>query len=259
MGIRRIIDVVGASFALLVLAIPFFIIAGAVKLTSPGPLIFRQARYGKGGRVFSIFKLRTMVGAPKRDAEIGDPKDHEARVTSIGIFLRRHRIDELPQLLNVLIGDMSLVGPRPHPVGMHVAGILLEDFVPYYHERHAVRPGITGLAQVMGNCGRVDTVAQALRRVELDLAYIRSRSALLDVCIIVFTAWCFLLRGEKSLALFPSHWFDATRTAADERSELRAPGSLEGFSHSLRPVPASAVLELSGFERPNTVSRHDPS
>lgn len=216
---KRALDVVGALLILLLLSPLLLAAAVAVKATSPGPVFFRQARYGRGGRVFSIYKFRTMTGAPRDAAAIGDPSDHHARMTPVGDVLRRYCIDELPQLLNVFSGEMSLVGPRAHPVGLHVLGVPYETVVPTYHRRHAVRPGMTGLAQVVGYCGIVDSVEHARLRVASDILYIGVRGLRFDCALIVYTAWRFLMRGGRGNQPFPLGWFlpegvVAARTAA---------------------------------------------
>jgi putative colanic acid biosysnthesis UDP-glucose lipid carrier transferase len=155
-------------------------VAALIRLTSPGPALFRQERYGRGKSRFRIFKFRTMTAEASQDrfrqAVRSDP-----RVTPLGAFLRRTSIDELPQLVNVLTGDMSLVGPRPHPVD-------LDDFfapqIPGYDERFQVRPGITGLAQVRGHRGVTETVAAMAARIESDREYVRRAGPLLNLRIL---------------------------------------------------------------------------
>jgi polysaccharide biosynthesis protein PslA len=184
---KRIEDII---FALLLLIVtgPFMLfVAIAIKLESPGPVLFRQVRNGLNGWQIRVFKFRTMYAHLEdrhalRQTSRGDP-----RVTRVGAFLRRHSIDELPQLLNVLAGTMSLVGPRPHALGTTAGGVTLEDAIPRYTERHRVKPGITGWAQVSGCRGNLDTVGKALRRVECDLYYIENWSLWLDLKIVVRT------------------------------------------------------------------------
>ncbi|ACA18395.1 sugar transferase [Methylobacterium sp. 4-46] len=208
---KRTVDVIGSACILLLLAPLLVVVAIAIKVSSPGPVLFRQARYGQGGRIFSICKFRTMVGPSPKCIAIGDPDDHEARLTPLGRILRRYCIDELPQLLNVLAGDMSLVGPRAHPVGLHVLQVPYEDVVPNYHHRHSVRPGMTGLAQVMGFHGIVDSVEHAQARQAYDVLYIQRRNTDLDVALIAFTGWRFLLRGGRGASRFPIQRFLPTQ------------------------------------------------
>jgi lipopolysaccharide/colanic/teichoic acid biosynthesis glycosyltransferase len=177
-------DVTCAAGALLVLSPLFVTIAAAIKLTSPGPVFFTQYRYGHRNRRFRIFKFRTMHTrlsdrSGVRQTIAGDP-----RVTWIGRLLRTTSLDELPQLLNVVTGDMSLVGPRPHVPGMQAASVCYEDLVPYYFQRHAIRPGITGLAQVNGCRGSTAIAAAAVSRVNYDLEYIENWSLWLDIKIL---------------------------------------------------------------------------
>jgi exopolysaccharide biosynthesis polyprenyl glycosylphosphotransferase len=183
-AIKRSIDVVGASVALLVLAVPFLVIAALIKLTSPGPVFFRQERTGRGGRVFRIFKFRSMV-VDADDYKIdltSDREDglfkiaHDPRVTRLGAFLRRSSIDELPQFINVLAGDMSLVGPRPFIVSESA------ELHGWAARRFDVRPGMTGLWQVSG---RSDLPVDELRR--LDYSYVASWSLLWDLKILWHT------------------------------------------------------------------------
>ena len=171
---------------LLVLAGPvLLIIAAAIKLESPGPVLFRQRRYGFNNRAFTMLKFRTMMDRGQADttqACRGDP-----RVTRVGRFLRRTSLDELPQLLNVLGGCMSLVGPRPHAVAHNKE---FAQIIDGYYARHRMRPGITGWAQVNGHRGETDTAAKMRARVAHDIYYIEHWSLLLDLRILLRTAVC---------------------------------------------------------------------
>ncbi|OAS27536.1 hypothetical protein A5481_01120 [Methylobacterium platani] len=182
-ALKRTVDLVGAGLGLLVLLPLILAIAVLIKWDSPGPVLFRQNRIGLGNRPFRVWKFRTMTccenGAVVRQAQRDDP-----RVTRLGRILRRTSLDELPQLVNVLLGSMSLVGPRPHAVA-HDAQFA--GSVARYAERHAVRPGITGWAQVRGCRGETPNAASMQRRVDLDLAYIEHWSLALDLLILVLT------------------------------------------------------------------------
>ncbi|MCK1722067.1 undecaprenyl-phosphate glucose phosphotransferase [Bradyrhizobium sp. 141] len=183
-GLKRALDLVGASLALLVFVPVMLVTAILIKLTSNGPVFFRQTRHGFGGRAFRIFKFRTMRvledGPTIVQAQKNDP-----RVTPIGKWLRKTSIDELPQLLNVLKGEMSLVGPRPHAAAHNTE---YEQIIGNYAFRHHVKPGITGWAQVNGYRGETNTVDLMQKRVELDLWYINNWSLWLDILIIMRTA-----------------------------------------------------------------------
>jgi Undecaprenyl-phosphate glucose phosphotransferase len=174
---------------LLILTGPVMLgIALAVKLTSPGPVLFRQRRLGFNNRIISVMKFRTMY------AHLADPDAKQQtsrgdrRITPLGAWLRRSSLDELPQLLNVLRGDMSLVGPRPHALMTRASGLALEDAVPTYSSRHRVKPGITGWAQVNGFRGELDTVEKIVHRVNHDLHYVDNWSLALDLKILWRTA-----------------------------------------------------------------------
>ena len=178
--VKRMIDVVGASMALLFFAPLFIAIAIAIKATSRGPVMFTQPRYGYRNCRFRIYKFRTMYThlgdrAGTRQCDRGDP-----RVTPVGRLLRATSLDELPQLINVVNGTMSLVGPRPHVPGMLAANLPYEELVPYYFQRHCVRPGITGLAQVSGYRGSTAQPDKAIGRIDYDLEYIETWSLWLD-------------------------------------------------------------------------------
>lgn len=182
-ALKRCTDLAFASLMLLLLAIPMGIIALAIKITSPGPVFFRQRRYGLDGREIHVWKFRSMRvledGGEVKQATLGDP-----RVTPLGAFLRRTSLDELPQLFNVLEGTMSLVGPRPHATAHNEQ---YRKVIGGYMLRHKVKPGITGLAQVSGWRGETDTLEKMERRVEFDHRYIRDWSWWLDLRILLRT------------------------------------------------------------------------
>jgi lipopolysaccharide/colanic/teichoic acid biosynthesis glycosyltransferase len=184
---KRAVDVIGAGLGLLVCAPLFIGIAFAIRMTSPGPIFFRQKRYGYHGRRFCIYKFRTMFVHLGDDRGTHQTQTDDPRVTPIGRILRKSSLDELPQLINVLVGDMSLVGPRPHVPGMLAGGMLYEELTPYYFQRHNMRPGITGLAQVSGYRGSTAVPLSAIERLERDLQYIARWSLLLDLSIIART------------------------------------------------------------------------
>lgn len=187
--LKRTEDVVLATLALILCAPLMLGIAVWIRLDSPGPVIFRQRRIGLGGRSFAMFKFRTMyVGAPEDALGCRQAVRGDQRVTAAGRFLRRVSLDELPQLFNVLRGEMSLVGPRPHAPGTRAAGRPFEEIVPFYAARHRMRPGMTGLAQVRGWRGETDTEEKIIRRVACDLEYIRCWSVWLDVRLLARTA-----------------------------------------------------------------------
>jgi polysaccharide biosynthesis protein PslA len=193
---KRVIDMTGASFGLLFLLPILIAIAIAIKATSRGPVFFRQYRYGYRNRLFKIYKFRTMYQARGDASGRKQTVAGDSRITRLGRILRNTSLDEIPQLINVLKGDMSLVGPRPHVPGMLAAGMLYEDLVPYYFQRHSVRPGITGLAQVSGCRGSTQDGESAIARVGFDLEYIEQRSLHLDVAIIIRTVRREFLAGS---------------------------------------------------------------
>ncbi len=191
---KTIIDKAGAAVLLTVFSVVLFASALAVALTSPGPVIFRQTRRGWCGRDFVIFKFRTM--RTDHGAASGQTTQNDARCTRVGSFLRRHSLDELPQLWNVLRGDMSLVGPRPHAEALHDLDRAGREIVAEYAQRHRVKPGLTGLAQVNGARGAMTNFTQLRRRVDYDLYYIENWSLLLDIKILLRTLLC--LSGENA-------------------------------------------------------------
>jgi putative colanic acid biosynthesis UDP-glucose lipid carrier transferase len=182
--IKRLTDLLFAVFALLVVLVPMALIALVVKLTSPGPVIFRQRRYGLDGAEIVVYKFRTMR-VTENGAQITQATRNDPRVTPIGGFLRRFSLDELPQLINVLQGRMSMVGPRPHAVAHNEQ---YRGLIKGYMIRHKVLPGITGLAQVNGCRGETAELEQMRARVTYDLEYLRHWSPMLDLKILVKTA-----------------------------------------------------------------------
>lgn len=188
-ALKRLLDFNLAAIALLVLAPFFMVVALAVKLESPGPVIFRQWRFGVCSRPFQVLKFRTMRASQADATGALRTAAHDPRVTRLGRFLRRLSIDELPQLVNVLRGEMSLVGPRAQAMFMQVDGKLMFEALNDYPARHRVLPGITGWAQINGSRGEVDTMEKAQRRTELDLWYIKNWSFWLDIKIVVRTAF----------------------------------------------------------------------
>jgi Undecaprenyl-phosphate glucose phosphotransferase len=185
--IKRIFDVVLAATAVAVLSPVMLAVAVAVKLDSPGPVLFRQKRYGFNNEVIDVLKFRSMYqdkADPTAKVAVtrGDP-----RVTRVGRFIRRTSLDELPQFFNVLRGQLSLVGPRPHAVNAHTSQKLWEEVVDGYFARHKVKPGVTGWAQVNGWRGEVDSKDKIQGRVEHDLYYIENWSVLFDLYILMLT------------------------------------------------------------------------
>jgi putative colanic acid biosynthesis UDP-glucose lipid carrier transferase len=181
--VKRLLDIVLSATAIFLLSVPMLIIAALVKLSSPGPVFFRQRRYGLDGRQIWVWKFRSMRvcedGQKLAQATRNDP-----RITPIGSLLRRTSLDELPQLFNVLDGTMSLVGPRPHANAHNEE---YRQLIQGYMLRHKVKPGITGLAQINGWRGETDTLEKMQRRVEYDHRYIREWSLLLDLKILFRT------------------------------------------------------------------------
>jgi len=184
---KRLEDIVLSSLILMLIALPLLVIALAVRLDSKGPVLFRQRRYGLNGKEFEIWKFRTMTVA-EDGADFVQVRPGDARVTRLGTFLRGTSLDELPQFINVLRGDMSIVGPRPHPVALDEQHRRL---IPHYYFRFKIRPGITGLAQVNGFRGPTDTLDKMQGRIQHDIRYIDSWSLWLDLKIVLLT----LVRG----------------------------------------------------------------
>ena len=192
--IKRAIDILGSGIGLLFLS-PFLIgIALMIRLESPGPALFCQRRTGYRGREFKIYKFRSMRVAEDGDV-IKQATPGDSRITPLGAFLRRSSIDELPQLINVFKGDMSLVGPRPHALAHDR---YYAQAIAVYEQRFLVRPGITGLAQVMGHRGATPDIESMEARIDKDLEYIRRWSTALDVQIL----WRTLMLGPFDSAAY---------------------------------------------------------
>lgn len=186
--IKRLIDVC-FSVVLLIILVPVFVIIGLlVWMEDKGPIFFKQKRIGLNGDVFYVYKFRSMYKNKGDITGVQRTVKNDKRVTKVGNFIRKTSIDELPQLFNVLMGEMSLVGPRPHPLGMKVGDQgLYEELVPNYDKRHSLRPGITGLAQIHGYRGEVDTLRKAKGRLYWDIYYINNYSIGLDIYILYKT------------------------------------------------------------------------
>jgi putative colanic acid biosynthesis UDP-glucose lipid carrier transferase len=181
--VKRISDVIFAALVLILISPLLLAISAGVKLSSPGPVLFKQRRYGLDGRKIAVYKFRTMTVAEDGDV-VRQATRNDRRITKFGAFLRRTSLDELPQFINVLQGRMSVVGPRPHAVAHNE---IYRKLIRGYMIRHKVRPGITGLAQVMGFRGETETVEKMKARIEHDLTYLRNWSLLLDLQIILKT------------------------------------------------------------------------
>jgi putative colanic acid biosysnthesis UDP-glucose lipid carrier transferase len=184
-GVMKRLTDIGLSLLILLLLLPLLVLIGIlVKVSSPGPIIFRQRRYGLDGQEIAVYKFRTMT-VTEDGAEIRQASKTDSRITKIGSILRRTSLDELPQLINVLQGRMSLVGPRPHAVAHNEE---YRKLIKGYMVRHKVLPGITGLAQVNGCRGETSQLEQMEARVNYDLDYLRRWTPMLDIKIILLTA-----------------------------------------------------------------------
>lgn len=184
---KRLFDILFSSFALLILAPVLVGTAIAIRWETPGPIFFRQERIGRGNRIFRIYKFRSMFAhaADEHAATLTKPGDQ--RITKVGRFIRRTSIDELPQLINVLQGDMSVVGPRPHALAAKAANLLYWDADTRYRQRHVIKPGMTGLAQVRGFRGNTHQVQDLTDRLQADLEYVATWSLRHDISIILQT------------------------------------------------------------------------
>jgi polysaccharide biosynthesis protein PslA len=182
--VKRTADIILALAGLGLMGIPMFVVAVAIRLSSSGPALFRQERIGLNGQHFVMLKFRTMRHTEESSASCPQATRHDPRITWIGGVLRRTSFDEFPQLLNVLSGSMSLVGPRPHAPGTCAGGRPFEAITHKYAVRHCVKPGMTGLAQIRGWRGETDTEEKLLQRIDSDLEYIETWSLSRDLLII---------------------------------------------------------------------------
>jgi putative colanic acid biosynthesis UDP-glucose lipid carrier transferase len=190
--IKGVFDRLVSLLLILLLSPLLLLIALSVKLSGPGPVLFRQKRHGIGGEAIEIFKFRSMKHAAELVGEVDQATRQDERVTAIGRLLRRSSLDELPQLFNVALGEMSLVGPRPHPLELNR---LFKSRIPRYMLRHKVKPGITGWAQVNGFRGITDTEEKMALRIEHDLWYIQNWSLWLDIKILLQTPLAMIHRN----------------------------------------------------------------
>lgn len=184
--VKRLEDIVIGGVISVAIVPVCLLIALAIKCTSPGPVLFKQYRTGMNGRKFKVYKFRSMVVHREQHGEVTQATRNDPRVTRIGAFLRRTSLDELPQFFNVLQGRMSIVGPRPHALEHNE---YYKDLVESYMQRHKVKPGITGWAQVKGYRGETDTLEKMQKRVECDLWYLDNWSLWLDIKIIFWTVF----------------------------------------------------------------------
>jgi exopolysaccharide biosynthesis polyprenyl glycosylphosphotransferase len=226
MSLSRAVSFVGAGVGLVLLAPVIAVIAVLIKLDSPGPVFFVQQRVGRGGRSFGLVKFRTMRQIDGRHSEW--VRDNVDRITPVGKWLRRFRLDELPQFVNVLRGDMGLVGPRPHPATNYE---LFLSHIPFYRLRSAVRPGITGWAQI--RYGYANTLEEETEKMRYDLYYIKHRSLGLDVRILLRTV---------GVLLFDRRSHEVVRTPA--------PALPRGATPARQPAVSAVAVE----PRPNAAS-----
>ncbi|MDM7219684.1 exopolysaccharide biosynthesis polyprenyl glycosylphosphotransferase, partial [Klebsiella pneumoniae] len=185
MVFKRVEDVFFSIIILFLISPVLAVIALLIKLTSPGPILFKQIRYGMDGKAIKVWKFRSMKVMENDDRVIQATKN-DTRVTKVGGFLRKTSLDELPQFINVLFGSMSIVGPRPHAVAHNEQ---YRKLIQGYMLRHKVKPGITGLAQVNGWRGETDTLDKMEKRIDYDLEYIRTWNIVLDIKIIFLTVF----------------------------------------------------------------------
>ena len=184
--LKTVEDVLLAWIFLMIASPLMLLIALLIKLSSQGPVFFKQERQGMNGKKFMVYKFRSMIIHEEECGAVSQAKKNDHRVTAIGRILRRTSLDELPQLFNVLKGDMTIVGPRPHAIAHNE---YYKNLVPSYEERFRVKPGITGWAQINGFRGETDTLEKMERRIEYDVYYIEHWTLLFDLKIIALTLW----------------------------------------------------------------------
>lgn len=194
-AVKRIMDVtVAMTFILLVMSWLYPIVAILIKITSKGPVFFIQKRTGYKGIEFDCFKFRTMhVNA---DADTKQATNNDKRITWIGKFLRLTHLDETPQFFNVLLGDMSIIGPRPHML-YHTR--YYAQFIPYYNLRHEAVPGMTGMAQIKGYIGEINIERELRKRIQWDIYYLKNRSIWMDISIIFTTFAQVFVKGFQGI------------------------------------------------------------
>jgi len=196
-AVKRVFDAM-ISFMLLIFLAPLMLLTAAlIRFESSGPILFKQARYGFGKKIIEVYKFRSMYHNMSDQLADKLTERDDPRVTRVGAFIRRFSIDELPQLINVLRGDMSMVGPRPNPLNAKAGGELYDRVVDNFYTRYRVLPGITGWAQINGLRGNTDTKDKLIRRVEYDLYYIKNWSFWLDLKIVLLTPLA-SLEGENA-------------------------------------------------------------
>ncbi|MFT7161492.1 MAG: putative colanic acid biosynthesis UDP-glucose lipid carrier transferase, partial [Bacteroidia bacterium] len=190
---KRVFDLAFSFFVMIfVLSWLIPLVGLLIKLESKGPVFFRQTRHGKNNTLFLCWKFRTMI--VNEEADTKQASINDSRITKIGAILRKTSIDEFPQFINVFLGDMSIVGPRPHPVNLNnIFSPKIDRFV----QRHAVKPGVTGLAQAKGYRGETQTFSQMYGRVRLDRFYVKNWSLLLDLKIILLTVYTIIWKTDN--------------------------------------------------------------
>ena len=196
MLLKRVFDILLSGLGLLILAPFLAIVALAIVAETRGPVIYKQARRGFNGETFMIWKFRSMKVESSDFTAARQVSADDDRVTRVGRFIRKTSLDELPQIFNIISGEMSVVGPRPHAIGMKSGGADASKLVETYAHRHRIKPGLTGWAAVNGSRGPVNTAEDVRRRVALDLEYVERQSFWLDIAIILRTAPCLLGDSE---------------------------------------------------------------
>lgn len=195
--IKRAMDIAGATTLLILLSPLMIAVAVAIRLEGPGPSLFVQQRVGHRAKDFYMYKFRSMW-TDRADANGTQlTRRNDPRVTKVGAFIRRTSIDELPQLFNVLLGNMSLVGPRPHPKGAKAGAVLYDDLIPNFYSRYRMKPGITGLAQVSGQRGNTETEQHLIDRFGSDQRYVEEWTTMLDITIL-FRTFLHIIHGKNA-------------------------------------------------------------